>query len=90
MRPAGITFSYFMPGFIDTDMSRRYQGPRPFVISAERGARIIKKAIARRHPELIFPLQFRLAPVLLGMLPTYLGDRFFLSQSFGVLPDKHS
>lgn len=86
-RPSGVSFSYFMPGFVDTDMSRRYQGPRPLLISAEKAAKIVKKSISKKVPEKVFPFPLPLMPLFLNLLPAHLADRILLGQKFGVAPE---
>ena len=87
MRSEGISATYFMPGFVDTDMSRRYAGPRPFVITADRAAQIIKKHVGRRTAELVFPAPLKLLSPLLYSLPVKLADKIVLSRPFGVRPE---
>lgn len=55
-RPHGVAITNVRFGFVDTAMSRG-QGPRPFLITAERAARIVERCIARRPIRKTYPLR---------------------------------
>lgn len=84
MEPEGIKIGLFMPGFVDTDMSRRYRGPRPLMMSAERAASTIVRGIAAGRAEHLFPVPLRLLSAALNALPPRFADAQMVRQPFGV------
>lgn len=53
-RPRGVAITNLRFGFVDTAMSSA-SGPRPFLITADRAARVIERCIARRPIRHTFP-----------------------------------
>lgn len=91
LRPYGVMVSVISPGFVETPMSRRYQGAKPFMISPEKAALKIKKGLAANKAEIAFPMILALGIKALDFIPARLGDeilrRFF---RFHVIPDQDS
>ena len=81
LAPYQVKVSVISPGFVDTPMSRRYQGAKPFLISAEKAARIIKTGLQKNKPEITFPLILGLGIKMLDLLPARTGD-FILRRFF--------
>ena len=72
VRRKGIDVTIFYPGFIDTPLNRMLPH-RPFVISAEKGARLMADKMARRVKTAMIPAwPWFLAKGLLRLVP----DRF--------------
>jgi short-subunit dehydrogenase len=72
--PHGVGVTVVCPGFFSSPMTDRWDGPTPFVISTERAARKVKRAIDRGKRRYSFPW-----PIVLGMracdvLPAVIGD----------------
>jgi short-subunit dehydrogenase len=57
------------PGFIDTPMSRQIQEPKPFLMSADRAARLIMRKIERRATRAVVPWQFAVLRAVSKLLP---------------------
>lgn len=57
LAPDGITVSVICPGFVTSDMSARYLGPKPFEMSADKAAALIRRKIARGKAVIAFPWQ---------------------------------
>lgn len=55
LRPIGVRISVVCPGFIETDMAARYQGWKPFMMSASEAARRIRAGLAADHGVIAFP-----------------------------------
>lgn len=87
-RNIGLTVLF--PGFIESDMSRRYQGAKPWLMDAERGAAIIKKAIESGKAEWAFPEILAIGIRLLNLLPRRLQPLFLKGFFFTVEPDRDS
>lgn len=87
LRPAlaaeGIDLSVICPGFVTTRMTEGNPFPMPFLMDAERAARIVQGGLAANHARIAFPFPMRLAAWLLAALPPGLTDR-----AMGRLPAK--
>lgn len=87
-RNIGLTVLF--PGFIESDMSRRYRGAKPWLMNAEHGAMCIKKAIESEKSEMAFPRILAWGITLLNMLPRRLQPFFLKGFFFTVEPDTDS
>ncbi len=56
LRPQGVAVSVICPGFVESEMSGRYRGWKPFLMPADRAAKIILRGLAKRKPLIAFPL----------------------------------
>ena len=63
----GITV--ICPGFVESDMSQKFPGPRPFMISAEESAAIIKRRLRRNPARISFPFPLNFGMWWLAVLP---------------------
>jgi short-subunit dehydrogenase len=55
LRAEGIRVSVVMPGYIESDMCSAMPGPKPFMMSPQRAARIIRRRLATDAPRIAFP-----------------------------------
>lgn len=74
-----IKVTLIVPGFVDTPMSRRLKGARPFLVSAGSAARQIIHAVATSQAEYVFPWQFRVLRVVERLLPQFIRKKILLS-----------
>ncbi|WP_084440363.1 SDR family NAD(P)-dependent oxidoreductase [Acetobacter nitrogenifigens] len=74
LAPLGVRVTLIAPGFVDTAMSRKLIGPRPFLVSADDAARRIAKALGAGRAELVFPWPFRLLRRIDQITPRPLAD----------------
>jgi len=65
----GIHVTCVAPGFIDTPLTRQNPHKMPFLMSQEKAARLIRKAIARKKGLCVFPWQMYLISTVLYHLP---------------------
>jgi short-subunit dehydrogenase len=65
----GIGVTAVLPGFVESDMSRRFPGPRPFMISAEKAAATIKRRLRRNPARISFPFPLNFGMWWLAVLP---------------------
>ncbi|MFC7050621.1 SDR family NAD(P)-dependent oxidoreductase [Emcibacter nanhaiensis] len=80
----GIEVNVICPGFVESRITRRNKFPMPFFMSAEKAARIIRKALRKNKARITFPWQTRLMfGGAVRLLPASLMDRFLRT-----LPDK--
>ena len=70
LAPQGVRVSVICPGFVASAMSDAYPGPRPFLLTAERAARIVRKGLAGNRAVIAFPLPLALTMRFLALLPT--------------------
>ncbi len=83
----GIRVTVVSPGYVVSPMSDRVNGPKPFVVSAERAARIIRRGIARNRSHIAFPWTLGFATALVAALPPRLADPLLRLFAFSVSPE---
>ena len=71
----GIEVSIVLPGFVETRMSNTVSGLKPLMISPQQAAQIIRRGLAKRRRQIVFPRLLYLGLQLLRSLPPGLGDR---------------
>jgi short-subunit dehydrogenase len=69
MKKFGVGVSLVSPGFIDTPMSRQVTEPKPFLMDADKAARIIARDIALDARVIVVPWQFRMIRGFTDLLP---------------------
>jgi len=84
LRGEGIEVSVVLPGFVETSMARRLHGPKPFQVTAERAARLIRRRLARGRRVVAFPFLPVLGARLLAAMPTFLADAVLASVKMDV------
>lgn len=72
---SGVGVTVACPGFVDTPMSRRHRGPRPFEVPPERAVRRMLAAAARGRALVSFPWPLVALAWLGARLPPGLSDR---------------
>lgn len=70
LAPAGINVSVICPGFVKSRMTDVNKFPMPFMVSAERGARIISSKLEKNKGLIAFPLPISLLMWFIGALPS--------------------
>ena len=70
----GVGVSVICPGFVRSRMTADNRFPMPFLMDAERAARIIVRGIAANRGRIAFPLPMAFAGWLLAALPIALTD----------------
>jgi hypothetical protein len=58
-----------MPGYVDSAMCEAMPGPKPFVWSPERAAKLIKRRLAFNHARISFPFPLNIGCWLLAVMP---------------------
>lgn len=77
LRGTGIAVLTVCPGYIATPMTERNPYRMPFLLPADKAARLIVRAIERRRRFYVLPWQMRYAGGLLRVLPRPLYDALF-------------
>ena len=70
----GIRMSIVLPGFVKTAMSDVFPGDKPFMWSADRAARHIRRRLLAGRAEIAFPGALAFGMRLLTLLPALLAD----------------
>ena len=83
-----IKVTVISPGYIKTDMSDRLIGPKPFLISAEKAARLIQQGLIKNKACVAFPWQLRVLTTLAKILPSRLVDAILNQFESYALADK--
>ena len=74
LRGSGIAVSVICPGYVETPMTAVNDFPMPFLMSAEKAVRIIRKGLARDRARIAFPLPTYAAVRILAGLPVAITD----------------
>jgi short-subunit dehydrogenase len=69
LRPSDVRVSVICPGYVDSPMTRRESGGKPFVWSAQKAARHIRRRLDRGRPMIAFPWPLVLGIRLLSLAP---------------------
>ena len=72
--PKGVGVTVVSPGFVTSPMSARHRGPRPFEMTAERAALLIRRGLEREQPLITFPWPLAALIWLGNRLPPALSD----------------
>lgn len=83
LSPRGIRVSVVLPGFVETPMSDRFPGPKPFMMSAERAARIIRAGLDRGSARISFPRALAAGMWCLSVLPPDLSQWILRRLGYG-------
>jgi len=78
----GIGVSVICPGYVASALTDRNASPMPFLIDADKAAKIIARGLARNKARITFPWQMVLITRLAINLPAFLADR--LNKPWGV------
>lgn len=73
----GIGVTVVTPGYIKTRMTSANKFPMPFLMEAEKAARIIKKKLTKNPSRIAFPRLFYYLVLWIGALPPVLTDPLF-------------
>lgn len=90
LRGKDVGVTVLFPGYVESDMSRRYQGSKPWLMSAEKAACLMKRAIEGEKREYVFPKILAIGIALLKFVPASLEHLFLEGFFFTVEPDRES
>ena len=90
LRPDRVGVTIICPGFVTSPMSARHMGAKPFEISAEKAAQIIKRAAERGKTFRAFPFPLALGIRLSKFLPAWASDLCYAAMSADVKRDPRS
>jgi len=75
LKAQGITVMTIMPGFIDSEMTRKNRFKMPFLLKTEEGIARIVQAIERKKIQYAFPFRFYLMIRIVLLFPQSLRDK---------------
>jgi short-subunit dehydrogenase len=81
-REIGVTV--VCPGFFDSPMTDRFDGPTPFLLSSDSAARIVKRGIDRGRRRVAFPLPLVLGLQFCDLAPAVIGDAILRHYRFRI------
>lgn len=86
----GIGVTVIFPGYVESNMSRRYLGAKPWLMSADKAAGKIMSAIDAGKAEYAFPWILAFGIRLLNLIPRRMQNLFLKEFFFTVEPDAES
>lgn len=69
LRKKGINVTAVAPGFIDTPLTQKNNHKMPFLMSADKAARMIKRALEKKKVLYVFPLRMKIVVAILEKMP---------------------
>lgn len=69
LKEFGINVTCIAPGFVDTPLTRKNHHSMPFIMPAEKAAKLITTAIEKKKPYFIFPWFFGRVLTFLSIIP---------------------
>jgi len=85
--PEGIKVNVIMPGYVKSPMCDDMPGPKPFLWSPERAARVIRRGLERDKARISFPFPLNWGTWWLAVLPAGLSTRIVRWLGYGVHGD---
>lgn len=79
----GVGVTVVMPGFVETPMELAFPGPKPFLWSAERAARVIRHRLERNPARISFPFPLDLGSWFTAVVPAALAQRLIALMGYG-------
>ena len=80
LKENGIDVTVICPGFIKTPLTDENPFPMPFLMTAEKSAKIIKDGIKKKKKRIMFPWQMRLLVWFISSMPVEITD-FIVTKS---------
>lgn len=69
LKAQGIFVSTICPGFVDTPLTKKNNHSMPFLMEAQKAAKIMKKGLDMQKPLIIFPLPMKIVITILNKIP---------------------
>ena len=86
LAPRGVHCSVIVPGFFDSPMTDRFIGDKPFMMSLDRAAAIVRTGLDRRKARIVFPRLLGLGIQAADLMPWMFGDMILRAVRFHIRP----
>lgn len=86
LKQHNIGVTVVCPGFFDSPMTDRFDGPTPFLLSSDTAARIIKRGIDRGRRRIAFPWPLVRGLQFCDLAPAVIGDAILCRYRFHIRP----
>ena len=83
LAPQGIAVNVVLPGYVRTAMNERSTAAKPFLMSPERAATLIRRGLERNRARIAFPLRLASVMWILSVLPAALSQWMLRVAGFG-------
>lgn len=82
LAPEGIRVNVIMPGYVRSPMCEAMPGPKPFLWTPERAAKVIQRGLERDRARISFPFPLNLGTWFLAVLPASISTRIVQLMGF--------
>lgn len=82
LQPEGIRVNVIMPGYVRSPMCDAMPGPKPFLWSPERAAKVIRRGLEHNKARISFPFPLNLGTWFLAVLPASISTRIVQLMGF--------
>jgi len=79
----GVRINVVMPGYVASPMCFAMPGPKPFLWTADRAARVIRLGLAANRARISFPFPLNLGCFLLSVIPVAVSGRILKWLGYG-------
>jgi short-subunit dehydrogenase len=86
LAPRGVGVTIICPGFFESPMTDRFEGPTPFLASVEAAAHKVKRAIDRGRRRSAFPWPLVFGLRFCDLAPAIIGDAILRHYRFHIRP----
>lgn len=69
LKRRGIDVTAIAPGFIDTPLTQKNNHKMPFLMSAEKAAKLIKRALEKKKVLYVFPFRMKMIVTIMDKMP---------------------
>lgn len=83
LAPEGVRVNVIMPGYVASPMCHAMPGPKPFLMTPERAARIIRRGLMHNRARIAFPFWLAFGTWWLAVLPAGLSGRIVRWLGYG-------
>ena len=80
----GIKINVICPGFVHSRITQKNQFPMPFIMDADKAAKLIAKGIEKNRPIISFPNLIRFATWFISILPNAISDKIYAIMPYKV------
>ena len=88
LAPRGVAVTVVVPGFFDTPMTERWQGPTPFMVSLDKMVSVVRAGVDRRAKRVTYPRLLALGQQAADLMPAAWGDKIMRNFHFHIEPGR--